>query len=146
MMSAPIAFWISMDFSGVNKISLLSYGDRKRTPSFRQRKRENYISIYFSFFSRYVGNFNKKRLQHRSFPVKFAKFLIPILKNIWERLFFDTIELSEKCGRELKLNTEIDSYRDMQTSKNSFSIFSSKLLFGNKHLMLILHENKSHSK
>ena len=78
--------------------------------------------------------------------MKFAKFLIPILKNIWERLFFDTIELSEKCGRELKLNTEIDSYRDMQTSKNSFSIFSSKLLFGNKHLMLILHENKSHSK
>ena len=34
-----------------------------------------------------VCNFIKKRLQHRYFPVKFAKFLrTPILKNIWERL------------------------------------------------------------
>ena len=32
-------------------------------------------------------NFIKKRLQHRCFPVKFAKFLrIPILKNICKRL------------------------------------------------------------
>ena len=32
-------------------------------------------------------NFIKKRLQHRCFPMKFAKFLrIPILKNICERL------------------------------------------------------------
>ena len=34
-----------------------------------------------------VLNFIKKRLQHRCLPVKFTKFLIiPILKNIWERL------------------------------------------------------------
>ena len=33
-------------------------------------------------------NFIKKRLQHRCFPIKFAKFLrTPILKNICERLF-----------------------------------------------------------
>ena len=35
-----------------------------------------------------VFNFIKKRLQHKCFPVKFAKSLrIPILKNICERLF-----------------------------------------------------------
>ena len=34
-----------------------------------------------------VGNFIKKRLQHRCFPVKFAKFLkTPLLKNICQRL------------------------------------------------------------
>ena len=34
-------------------------------------------------------NIIKKRLQHRCFPVKFAKFLrTPILKNIYERLLF----------------------------------------------------------
>ena len=34
-----------------------------------------------------ILNFIKKRLQHRSFPVKFAKFLrTPILKSICERL------------------------------------------------------------
>ena len=33
-------------------------------------------------------NFIKKRLQHRCFPVNIVKFLrIPILKNIYERLF-----------------------------------------------------------
>ena len=35
-------------------------------------------------------NFIKKRLQHRSFPVKFAKLLrTPILNNICERLLLD---------------------------------------------------------
>ena len=43
------------------------------------------------FFNKVVGvkacNFIKKALQHRCFPVKFAKFLrTPILKNICERL------------------------------------------------------------
>ena len=35
--------------------------------------------------------FIKNRLQHRCFPVKFAKFLrTPILKNIYERLLVNT--------------------------------------------------------
>ena len=47
-----------------------------------------------SLFSKVVGlkdcNFTKKRLQHRCFPVKFAKFLrTPILKIIFERLLPD---------------------------------------------------------
>ena len=32
-----------------------------------------------------IGNFIKRRLQHRCFPVKFAKFLRTVLKNICER-------------------------------------------------------------
>ena len=39
-------------------------------------------------------NFIKKRLQHRCFPVKFAKFLrTPTLKNICERLFPTAVNL-----------------------------------------------------
>ena len=35
----------------------------------------------------HASNFIKKRLQHRYFPVKTAKFLkTPFLKNIYERL------------------------------------------------------------
>ena len=39
------------------------------------------------FLIKFVKNFVKQRLQHRHFPLKFAKFLRrPILKNIYERL------------------------------------------------------------
>ena len=38
-------------------------------------------------------NFIKNRLQHRCFPVKFAKFLrTPILKNICKQLLLNTKE------------------------------------------------------
>ena len=48
-------------------------------------------SVWESLFDKASGlspcNFIKKRLQHKCFPVKFAKFLrTPILKNIYERL------------------------------------------------------------
>ena len=44
------------------------------------------------FLNKNVGlqswNFIKKRLQHRFFPANIAKFSrIPVLENIWERLF-----------------------------------------------------------
>ena len=39
------------------------------------------------FLIKLQANFIKKRLQHRCFPVKFAKFLkTPVSKNIWEQL------------------------------------------------------------
>ena len=39
------------------------------------------------FLITFVKNFVTQRLQHRRFPLKFAKFLrTPILKNIYERL------------------------------------------------------------
>ena len=51
-----------------------------------------------SIFNKVAGlkacNFIKKRLQHRCFPVKFAKFLrTPTLKNICERLFPTAVNL-----------------------------------------------------
>ena len=47
--------------------------------------------LCWSLFLR-ASNFIKKRLQHRCFPAKFAKFLkTSILKNIWERLLLSLI-------------------------------------------------------
>ena len=44
-------------------------------------------SIFINIVDLKGCNFIKKRLQHRWFPVKFAKFLAaPILKNICEKL------------------------------------------------------------
>ena len=44
-------------------------------------------SIFINIVDLRACNFIKKRLQHRWFPVKFAKFLTaPILKNICEKL------------------------------------------------------------
>ena len=44
-------------------------------------------SVFNKFASLRASNFITKKLQHRCFPVKFAKFLrIPILKNIYQRL------------------------------------------------------------
>ena len=50
------------------------------------------ISVLESIFNKTAGlkacNFIKKRLQHRCFPLKFAKFLrTPILKNICDACF-----------------------------------------------------------
>ena len=45
---------------------------------------------------KFVKNFIKKRLQHRCFPAKFAKFLrTPISKDIYERLLL-SIDLFPK--------------------------------------------------
>ena len=68
-------------------------------------------------------NFIKNRLQHRCFPVKFAKFLrTPILKNICERLLlfvspqntitnsggkFGLDETSTECNVSIFLNVTI---------------------------------------
>ena len=51
--------------------------------------------VYNSLFNKdadlKTGNFVKRRLQYRCFPVKFSKFLkTPILKNICERLLLIT--------------------------------------------------------
>ena len=43
-------------------------------------------SLFIKVASLQPCDFIKKRLQHRCFPVKFAKFLTPILKNICEWL------------------------------------------------------------
>ena len=44
--------------------------------------------LFIKFVGLQAYNFIKKRLQHRSFPVKFDKFLrTPILKNICGPLF-----------------------------------------------------------
>ena len=46
--------------------------------------------------------FNKKRLQHRFFPVKFARFLrTPIFKNICERLLLGVLEANFSTKKEL---------------------------------------------
>ena len=44
------------------------------------------------FWGLFLIKFIKKRLQHRCFPVNFAKFLrTPILRNICERLLLDVL-------------------------------------------------------
>ena len=60
---------------------------------------------------KFVKNFIKKRLQHRFFPVKFAKFLrTPILKGMCKRLLLLWIKLQ---GQRLKINSIVDSSRDV---------------------------------
>ena len=59
--------------------------------SLKVRKYHRKIPVLESVFSKVAGlkacNFITKKVQHRCFPVRFAKFLrIPILKNICERL------------------------------------------------------------
>ena len=53
----------------------------------------------------FLCNFIKKRLQHRCFPVNIAKFLKPILKNIYERLLlpfrnYEAKKMSKKIGEK----------------------------------------------
>ena len=51
-------------------------------------------------------NFIKKRLQHRYFPVKFAKFLrTPILKNICERLLLNLSRILRSSIKILQKHT-----------------------------------------
>ena len=64
-----------------------------------------------SLFNNVAGlqacNFIKKILQHRCFPMKFAKFLrTPILKNIFERLllFVSPQDTITNNGTEFGLN------------------------------------------
>ena len=48
---------------------------------------EIFKNTYIEKHPRKARNFIKKRLQHKCFPVKFARFLrTPILKNLYERL------------------------------------------------------------
>ena len=63
----------------------------KKKSSLKVRKYHRKIPVLETVFSKVAGfkacNFITKKVQHRCFPVKFAKFLrIPILKNICERL------------------------------------------------------------
>ena len=62
-----------------------------------------------------VGVSIKKRLQHRCFPVKFAKFLrTPILRNICQRL------LPRFSGRNINFSTLWYDFYDMIKSWNIF--------------------------
>ena len=63
----------------------------KKMYSVKVRKYHRKIPVLESVFNKVAGlrayNFIAKKLQHRCFPVKFAKiFRIPILKNICEQL------------------------------------------------------------
>ena len=68
-----------------------------------------------SLFNKVTGvkacNFIKKRLQHRCFPVKFAKFLrTPILKNFCERLLLlrDEITYADEITFTLHVKEKAD--------------------------------------
>ena len=51
-----------------------------------------------SLFNKFCKNFVKKRLQHRCFPVKFAKLLrMPTLKNISQRLLLYMRQAAVQC-------------------------------------------------
>ena len=76
--------WLSISRSNHRRCSV-----KKCYKKFRKFHRKT--SMLESLFNKVpclqVCNFIKKRLQHRCFPVKFAKFLrTPILKSICERL------------------------------------------------------------
>ena len=54
-------------------------------------------------------NFVKKRLQHRYFPVKFAKFLrTPILKNICERLLLNLSGILPSSMKRFQTNIQTE--------------------------------------
>ena len=60
-----------------------------------------------------ISNFIKKKLQHKCFPLNFAKFLrMPILKNIWERLLlaFDSISHDPLITKLFVYDVRDDAY------------------------------------
>ena len=83
----------------------------KKRCSWNFRKFHRKAPVLESLFNNVAGlqacNFIKKILQHRCFPMKFAKFLrTPILKNIFERLllFVSPQDTITNNGTEFGLN------------------------------------------
>ena len=84
-------------------------------------------------------NFIWKRLQHRYFPVKYAKFLTPILKNICEQLLLQFLSHSSMfiiCITDLSTKNKMQrrGFTILQKSKiktvgNRKTIFFSVNLF-----------------
>ena len=64
------------------------------------RKTPALESLFNNAADLWVSTFLRKRLQHRWFPVKLAKFNLttPILKNICERLLLKTSTLQKKLS------------------------------------------------
>ena len=74
-------------------------------------------SVSESFFGKVTGlqacNFIKKRLQHKVFPVDFAKFLKTLtLKNICEQLLLKMIQITKKKIKNTKMKEKKDATND----------------------------------
>ena len=76
------------------------------------------MPVLESHFKKVAGlkicNFIKKRPQCRCFPVNIVKFLrLPILKNIFERLLFDSFNGSLLCGSKVSRSRIYDNIRQV---------------------------------
>ena len=98
-----------------------------------------------SLFNKVAGpeacNFIKKKLQHRCFSVKFAKFLrTPILKNICERLLL----ILQKIGTgTLSFIKSLEAYFERYTNMRCFvrlgnHLYNSKKVKNTHGVVLLL--------
>ena len=66
-------------------------------------------SLFLIKFQGQACNFIKKRLQHRCFPAKFAKFLrTPILENICERLLLNLSGMLRSSMKQFQRNIQME--------------------------------------
>ena len=88
------------------------------------REHEESTCLEVSFNSKsFLNNFFKKRLQHRCFPVKLAKFLrTPILNNICQRLLLSFLFSSVIHCRWLKFWKKIIFFSLVRSVKFSYIV------------------------
>ena len=94
IVNLPLTFSVSIGTNFSSFIIFFSNSHNKKWKYYITNRLPLAFTVFIEVRNLKDGNFIKKRLQHKCFPVKYKKSLriAPILKNIYERLlliFFD---------------------------------------------------------